>query len=218
MRPKDLKFPFTWEERRPALHEGLLIVPKYYEGHDAFADTISFSKPLHIEYCSGNGDWVLERAQKDPESQWVAVEQDFERVRKIWSKMRNRKVENLLIVCGEAHTFTRYYLPNETVAEIFINFPDPWPKSKHAKHRLIQEPFAAEVGRVVKKGGLASFATDDFPYASQMIEVMRGVPSWETTLPDPYFTFDWTSYGSSWFSHLWTRLGRTIHYMQFRRV
>jgi len=218
MKPKNLKFPFTWNERKPILHEGVFIVPHFYFFHHEWKDERNlFSSDLHIEFCSGNGDWVIEKARQNPDQQWVAVEMQFERVQKIWSKMRNQNISNLLIVAGKAQEFARYYLPDGCASEIYVNFPDPWPKDRHAKHRLIQEQFVNELSRVVKGGGKATYATDDPTYCGQMVEQMRMHPKWVNCFSDPYYVTNWDDYGESWFKNLWEEKGREFFYIQFAR-
>ncbi len=221
MQPKNLKFPFTWEERKPAFYKGVLIVPQYYDKHEEWRDEEGLfvsEKPIFIEFCSGNGDWVIEKAKQNPNVLWVAVEMQFERVRKIWSKMHNESVKNLLIVCGEALTFASHYLQENSIQEVFVNFPDPWPKDRHAKHRLIQRPFIDQLARVVKEKGRATFATDDPPYSKQMVAEMRSHTDWNNCFPDPYYIKDWEGYGHSWFKDLWQRKGRDFFYIQFERA
>lgn len=220
MRPKDLKFPFTWDQRKPVLHEGVLIVPKHFEKHEDFClkSEVDFSRPVSIEYCSGNGDWVIEQAQHNPNHLWIAVEKQFERVRKIWSKMCNHQIENLLIVCGDALTFTREYLWENAIDEIFVNFPDPWPKPRHAKHRLIKKPFVDAISSVVLKGGRAVYATDHHPYALQMIKEMERHQSWKSIFPEPFFTNEWKEYGRSWFGDLFERKGEQTHFIQYQAL
>jgi tRNA (guanine-N7-)-methyltransferase len=218
MRPKNLKFPFTWDNRKPIVHEGVLIVPHYYTSHGEWKDELGlFSKEVCIEFCSGNGDWVLEKAAQNPSQYWVAVEMQFERVQKIWSKMHNQKVSNLLIVSGKAQEFARYYLPDGCAREIYVNFPDPWPKERHAKHRLIQKEFVDELARIVRGGGKATYATDDPTYSAQMIAEMRASPKWSPDFNDPFYIKEWESYGDSWFKNLWAGKGRDFFYMQFTR-
>ncbi len=220
MKPKNLKFPFTWKERRPALHEGVLIVPQHYDRHGEWEDSRGLfrtMRPISIEYCSGNGDWIIDRAKRFPTHLWVAVEKQFERVRKIWSKMHNEGVENLLIVCGEAQTFTNHYLPEGCADEVFVNFPDPWPKERHAKHRLIQEPFINEVSRVIKETGVVTLVTDDPTYRDQIVHVMSKSSGWKSRFPAPFYVEEWKDYGNSWFEELWREKGRNIHYIQYGR-
>jgi len=217
MRPKNLKFPFSWEERKPYVFDQILIVPSHYDLHHEWTDEeglFSGDRPLFLEYCSGNGDWIIQKAIDHPEITWIAVEKQFERVRKIWSKRENNQVKNLLIVSGKAEEFTRYYLPSESIQEVFVNFPDPWPKERHAKHRLIQAPFVDQMARVVRPTGKATFATDDPPYASQMIEEMGNHKDWEYAFPKPHYKESLDNYGSSWFQNLWQEKGRGFHYIQ----
>lgn len=219
MKPKGLKFPFKWEERKAALHDGVLFVPQHYDKHDEWVLRKFFDNEgkTFVEYCSGNGDWVINRALQSPGSNWIAVEKRFDRVRKIWSKMRNQNVNNLLIVCGEALTFSRYYLQEGSVAGSFVNFPDPWPKQRQAKHRLIQLPFVEQLERVIERGGEAVFATDDPTYRDQMIEEMQR-PLWRSSCDAPYYTTEWDEYGSSWFERLWKEKGRSIFYLNFMKI
>jgi len=223
MKPKNLKFPFSWKERKPALFERVLILPQYYDNHEewGFPGWEKYfknpSEKMSIEYCSGNGDWIIQKALDHPDENWIAVEKKFPRIRKIWSKMKNHDIENLLIVCGEANEFTKHYLPDASIDQIFINFPDPWPKDRHAKHRLVQNPFVEELKRISKEQGKATFVTDDLPYRDQMIgEMQKG--RWKSSFSDPFYTTKWQDYGPSWFEKLWREKGRTFYYMQFEKM
>ena len=138
MKPKDLKPVFSFETRRPLLIDRIFYVPIYYENHRGFTlpdlrDFFGNENPHCIEYCSGNGDWILEKALQEPEKNWIAVEKRFDRIRKIWAKMKNKSIFNLLIVCGEAFTFTKNYLQANVIEHVYINFPDPWPKIETCK-------------------------------------------------------------------------------------
>jgi len=213
VKPKDLKFPFSWEKRRPHLEDRVLFVPDYYTLHSAWKfpsweEIFGNNHPVVIEYCSGNGTWIAEKARHSTRN-WVAVEWRFERARKIWSKMKNYSLSNLLVVCGEALTFTREYVPEMSISEAFVNFPDPWPKEKHAKNRLFQPPFATQLSRTVLPGGSLTVATDDPAYARQIIETME---SWDhAQVPE------WPDYGESYFDDLWRSKGRSIQYHRFNR-
>jgi tRNA (guanine-N7-)-methyltransferase len=173
--------------------------------------------PIFVEYCSGNGAWIIQKAKENPEQNWIAVEKKFERVRKIWSKCRQLQLNNLLIVCGAAESFTKYYLPEESLDGVYVNFPDPWPKDRHAKHRLFQGPFIQDLSRMAKKGANAFFVTDDAPYCAQMVSVLLESSRWHSSLPDPYFVSEWSGYGTSYFDQLWRQKGRTIHYLHFTK-
>lgn len=220
MKPQDLKFPFAWEKRQPLIVDNIFFIPKFYDRHEewvfpSWSDSQLFNReaPVQIEYCSGNGAWIIEKAKAYPEMNWVAVEKRFDRVQKIWSKMKNNGLCNLFIVCGEALCFTTHYVPEDSFESIYINFPDPWPKGRHAKHRLLQEDFITELARVSKKDAI--IVTDHKDYADRIGKIFLNHPSWIPAFPSPYFITEWEGYGTSYFDTLWRLKGMTIHYLQF---
>jgi tRNA (guanine-N7-)-methyltransferase len=222
MKPKNLKCPLTWKERRPLIHDRILFVPQYYDRHREWAfpgwesaEVFGRTAPIAVEYCTGNGAWIIEKARAHPERNWVAVEKQFERVRKIWSKMHNFALSNLFIVCSEALTFTQFYVPDCSFDAIHINFPDPWPKEKHAKNRLLQEQFVAEMARTSILGATVTIVTDHQPYAAQINQAMLLNSSWYARFSDPFYVTKWEDYGTSYFDSLWRERGLTIYYMQY---
>jgi len=224
MKPNELKYPHLFKERRPLIAGRVFFVPDYYFEHHLFSfpaleDERLFgnSNPVFVEYCSGNGSWIVEKAKACRDKNWIAVERDFERARKIVSKTVNGKLANLFVVCGEALPFTRHYLRDQSIEGIFINFPDPWPKERHAKHRLFQSEFAKETARVVSFQKGAVVATDDPAYAENISSVMLGSLLWESAIPFPYYRTEWQEYGTSFFQALWEKKGRTIRYFSFLR-
>lgn len=221
MRPKDLKSDYTWKDRKPYIKDLVLYVPEYYFEHQlfiipSFASIFGEEREVVIEFCSGNGDWIVEKAKAHPEKIFVAVEMLFERVRKIYAKRENQQIKNLLIVCGEALTFCKYYLAQGSVDDVFVNFPDPWPKLRHAKHRLLKEDFLQELQRILKKGGSLTFTSDDENYALSTLDLLQKNLGWKSVYPDPFFVTDLSDYGFSFFYSLWRSKGKTIRHLQFK--
>jgi tRNA (guanine-N7-)-methyltransferase len=105
----------------------------------------------------------------------------------------------------------RHYAPLESVAEAFINFPDPWPKRRHAPNRLIQAPFAENLKMALKKGGSATLATDDLPYKEQMVQVFSA--GWDPILAEQ----NMPGYGDSFFASLWKSKGKELFYLKYRK-
>ena len=223
MKPKNLKYPFRWKDRRTFFADKVLYVPDYYTAYGEWTfpgwDVLFENKnPVHIEYCSGNGAWIIEKAKEFPGKNWVAVEWQFERARKIWSKMKNENLSNMLIIAGEALTFTREYIPPSSVSEVYVNFPDPWPKERHAKHRLFQEAFIGELARILQTTGKIIVATDDPDYSKQIGEKITENLSFTPKFAHPYYITEWPGYGGSYFDSLWRAQGKNIHYFQFERL
>ena len=224
MKPKDLKFPFSWEERKVVLSDRVLYIPEYYDQYDDFTfpswqdpQLFGNENPVIVEYCSGNGTWIAKKAMEQPSYNWVAIEKRFDRVRKIWSKIKNQGLQNLIVFCGEGFRLTQEYLPADSVDQVYINFPDPWPKKRHAKHRIVQPPFTEEMRRILKEDGKITLVTDDATYSEQMIEVLQNQEAMESVYPDPYFVDEMEGYGTSFFDSLWRDKGRMIRYHQYRK-
>lgn len=155
------------------------------------------------------------KAEQYPDINWVAVEKRFKRVKKIWSKKENSALSNLLIVRGAAEIFTEHYVDDKVASKIFINFPDPWPKDRHAKHRLFQEPFVKEMARISKDEGTVTLVTDHADYSMWASKAMKGI--WQPRTTTPEILNSMTGYGPSYFARLWQDLGREIRYMEFSK-
>lgn len=222
MKPKDLKYPFEWETRCPVITDGVLYIPKYYSSHHGFEQQVlqnyfgNDNNFFDCELCSGNGDWVVSQAQQHPQVNWICVEQRFDRVRKIWSKRGNAGIQNLLIVCGDAQLFLKYYAKSNSIRRLFVNFPDPWPKHRHHKHRLFQDPFICSVVNVLQPSGKISLVTDDAPFLLFALKAME--KKLKPTIQAPHFQQIDGEYGGSWFENLWRSKGKMIFYTEFEKV
>ena len=223
MKPKDLSPPFpSRADRHVMIEDGVWYVPDMDGVDEAFTFTgwdslFGTDQPIHLEFCSGNGDWIVEQAEQQPKKNWVAVEVRFMRVRKIWSKMKNRGLENLFIICGEAKGVSQRYFPAHSLSGVYVHFPDPWPKRRHAKHRLIEPQFVEELARTMRADARATLVTDDPDYSALMIREMSASPAFRSLHPSPYYVAAEGQYGPSYFEALWRRLGRTIYHHQFLR-
>jgi tRNA (guanine-N7-)-methyltransferase len=225
MKSKDLKPPFDWNDREVLIHDRIWYVPLRYNLEKEFVfpgwespELFGNSNPVHVEYCSGNGGWIIEKALKHPEINWVGVEMKFPRVSKIWAKIKNYNLPNLIVVCGEGCNATRKYFPSKTVAQAFINFPDPWPKNKHSKHRLVQGEFSDQVARILGEGGTFTLVTDDPDYSEQMIKILHQSGQFQSEYPEPHFRTDIENYGKSYFEELWRSKNKDIRFHQFRKI
>jgi tRNA (guanine-N7-)-methyltransferase len=221
MKPKDLLLSFEGKKRvLLAQEERVLYVPTRTsrEGISfSLEELFDMSAPIHIEICSGNGDWICQKAIENPNKNWIALEMRLDRVRKIWSKMKNRGLANLFIVCSEAIDFMTHFLKPDSVDEISVNFPDPWPKRRHAKNRLIQKPFFDELSRVLKPEALFHVLTDDFPYFDQIRSEGLSHQSFISLIPDPYYTEPDELYGTSYFMKLWKEQNRSFYFSKFQK-
>ncbi len=225
MKKSDLWIPCSWENRRPTLLDGFFYVPDHYfkhkeSGYSFFKKTKIFNNdnPVNIEYCSGNGQWIIDRAQKEKDKNWIAVEFRFDRARKIWLKMKKQNISNLFVVFGEGLTFTKNYIEDNVIEESFVNFPDPWPKKKHAKNRIVTCDFLNEISRITTHNGNITLVTDDEDSSERFIEEVFKTSCWKPVFENPYYINDFPEYGSSYFNDLWKDKGKTIRFMNFKNI
>ncbi len=226
MRPKDLKYPFQGKKKHVLVADRVLYVPQeeQNESEDVafpnWSDPSIFEaqRPVCIEYCSGNGDWIANRARLESQCNWIAVEKKFDRVRKIWSKIKNGALPNLLAVCAEGFALTKRWIPDEAVQAVYINFPDPWPKRRHAKNRIVQDLFIAELRRILLVNGTLTIATDDPVYSEAILALMRQTAGFESLFPHPFYATEYGDYGSSYFEALWREKGKCIYYHSFKKM
>ncbi|MDP1836301.1 MAG: tRNA (guanosine(46)-N7)-methyltransferase TrmB [Chlamydiales bacterium] len=222
MRPKDLKSPFTWNTRHVTVCDRVWYVPEHCPDYEAFSFSgwhseqfFGNSNPVIVEYCCGNGHWIEDKAKLHPQRNWLGVEIKFERVRKVWSKIQNNSLPNLMVACGEALKTTQLYMPTASVDEVYVNFPDPWPKTRHTKNRLLQGEFLQELRRILRLDGTITVATDDPGYSNFLIKQFLKAEGFESAYPEPHYINDWPGYGDSYFDALWRAQGKQIRYHRY---
>jgi len=129
------------------------------------------AQPLEVELGCGDASFLLEYARRQPETNFIGVERLLGRLQKLDRKGRRLGLQNLRGVRIESAYFLQYLLPAHVAAALHIYFPDPWPKKKHRKNRLINESFPALARNTLASGGTVYLRTDDLDYFQQMNEV-----------------------------------------------
>jgi tRNA (guanine-N7-)-methyltransferase len=128
-------------------------------------------QPLEIELGCGDASFLVEYARRHPDRNFIGVERLLGRLRKLDRKGRRAGLTNLRGVQIESSYFLQYLLPRHSAAALHIYFPDPWPKKKHRKNRLINVSFPRLARAALTPGGLVYLRTDDADYFAQMTEV-----------------------------------------------
>jgi tRNA (guanine-N7-)-methyltransferase len=132
--------------------------------------------PRVMEIGFGNGDHVAAIAKAHPQCDYLGVEVHRPGVGRLLLAIEEHALTNLRIVCHDAVAVLEQQIPPRSLDEVLILFPDPWPKKRHHKRRLIQAPFVALLADRLKRGGVLRLATDWQPYAEQMLEVLDADP------------------------------------------
>ena len=131
-------------------------------------------QPLEVELGSGDGSFALEYARLHPELNLLAVERLLGRLRKLDRKGMRAGLSNLRLVRIEASYLMEYLLPRESVRALHVYFPDPWPKRKHLKNRLVNARFTEIARQVLAPQGAVYLRTDSGDYFSHMTQAFSG--------------------------------------------
>ena len=168
--------------------------------------------PLVLEIGSGMGETTAEIAKAHPEADFIAVEVHGPGVGSLLNSIEREKLANLRIIRHDALDVLEHMIADGGLAAIHLFFPDPWPKKRHHKRRMVQPAFAALAARKLKDGGILHAATDWPDYAEHMSEVFSKEPLLEPAAGG------FTSRPVTKFELRGQRLGHPIRELLFRRA
>jgi tRNA (guanine-N7-)-methyltransferase len=134
------------------------------------------SAPLVLEIGSGMGETTAHIAAAQPETDFIAVEVHGPGVGSLLRRIDEQGLKNLRVVRHDAVEVLEHMIADSSLAGIHLFFPDPWPKKRHHKRRLVQPAFAALAARKLAPGGYLHAATDWPEYAAQMAAVFDAEP------------------------------------------
>jgi tRNA (guanine-N7-)-methyltransferase len=123
---------------------------------------------VEVELGCGDGSFLTEHARRNPERGFIGVERLLGRLRKLERKAQRLGLPNVRGVQIEAGYFLQYLVPSGSLVAVHVYFPDPWPKRRHRRRRLVNEGFAAAARRALGAGGRVYVRTDDADYFAQM--------------------------------------------------
>ena len=149
----------------------LIYRPVFWDERLALAEMFPIARLLEVELGSGDGSFMAKWAALWPERNFIGVERLLGRLRKLDRKGQRGGLLNLRLMRIEASYFLEYLLPLASVTALHLYFPDPWPKRKHRKNRLVNERFPELASRVLTPDGVMYLRTDDEDYFAQMLEV-----------------------------------------------
>jgi tRNA (guanine-N7-)-methyltransferase len=173
--------------------------------------------PMTLEIGFGNGENLLALAAAAPARNYLGVEVHRPGVGRLMLGLQAREVSNVRIICHDAVEVIERQLPPASLAEILVLFPDPWPKKRHHKRRLIQLPFAEVLAQRLASGGLLRLATDWQPYALHMLETLSAVAALQNLAADGGFIPRPSERTPTRFERRGTRLGHEVWDLAFRR-
>jgi tRNA (guanine-N7-)-methyltransferase len=191
---------------------GIPYAPAFLDLDDVFGRRA----PRVLEIGFGNGDTLVALASEDPGTDFIGVEVHPPGIGHCLLAIESRGLANVRIVAHDAVEVLEHMIPPDALDEILLYFPDPWPKKRHHKRRIVQGAFAALVASRLKVGGRFKLATDWEPYAAWMLEVLNACPQLRNVAADGGCV-ERLGRAATRFECRGRRLGHQVFDLEFRR-
>jgi len=144
------------------------------------------SAPIILEIGFGMGDSLAAMAKANPDTNFVGIEVHRPGVGSLLATIEEQDISNIRIFCHDAVEVLQQSIPDHSLEGIHIFFPDPWPKNRHFKRRLIQAGFVKLLSLKLKPHGRLHIATDWKNYAEWIEEIMNSCPDFSRLPPDTH--------------------------------
>ncbi|MGE9267369.1 MAG: tRNA (guanosine(46)-N7)-methyltransferase TrmB [Verrucomicrobiales bacterium] len=175
------------------------LVPADYFAHLDVQSHFERPAPLEIDLGCGDGTFLIDLAREHPERNFLGIERLLGRVRKVSRKAERAGLHNVRVLRLESLYTVQWLLPPASVTRLHLLCPDPWPKARHHKRRLVQNPFLEAVHRALVPQGEFLFKTDHDEYFDWACEFLDASPlftreAWE----DDSFFYPKTDFQRQW--------------------
>ena len=172
--------------------------------------------PLLLEIGFGGADFLVDLAKKRPDANIIGIELSLPSLRKGEKKLDAASITNTRILAGDAEQILWTLCQSESLAEVYINFPDPWPKERHNYRRLISDDFLHLLATRMPAGAILDIATDHVDYAAWIVERLERTPYFNSRLSTTYVNED-TERIISKYEQKGFDEGRIGHYYKWQR-
>jgi tRNA (guanine-N7-)-methyltransferase len=174
--------------------------------------------PLALEIGCGVGDFTAQMAKVHPEWNFIAVDYYNKGCLKTSKRIDKAGLANVRVVRAEARSFMERCIPRSSLRATVINCPDPWPKQRHRKRRLVNAGFVGYLSEFMQPGGDFHFATDFDDYGEDVSRLMLEMPEFVNVLsPDPY-RHKLEEYPLSKYMLKFMAEGKQIYFVHHRKV
>jgi tRNA (guanine-N(7)-)-methyltransferase len=165
--------------------------------------------PLHVDLGCGDGSFLCALAQRLPDKNFLGIERLTGRIHSSVRKVAS--LDNVRLLQIESSYAVRYLLPAGSVETFYLLFPDPWPKRRHHRRRIVTPDFLSSVHTALVKDGLIYIATDHFDYFREISETAGSTPGFATADVD-------VELPSSKFGMVFRQKGMPIHWLALRKI
>lgn len=171
--------------------------------------------PLNLEVGFGVGNFLIEMAIREPDENFIGLDFYHKGIRKSITRIDRYQVQNIRLVYGDAREKLPVLFNEGQLSRVYINFPDPWPKKRHHKRRLIKPVFVKNLAAKLKAGGEIHIATDYEPYAVEILEFFEEEPALTNKSGTRTFLSQKEGVPQSKYEKKFLNAGEKIFYLEF---
>lgn len=192
-----------WEENDPA---------------PVWSEIFGNENPLALEIGCGVGDFIVQMAALHPDLNFIALDFYNKGCIKTCKRVDKSSLSNVRVLRAEARSLIDACIPLESLKMTIINCPDPWPKLRHRKRRLVNSGFATYLSRFMQPGADFYFATDFVDYGLDVAEFMAVQDGFDNQLGSETFRHHLEGYPVSKYMKRFLEMGQPIYYVHYRRA
>lgn len=180
---------------------------------DELSKRLSEYNIRELEIGCGNGKFIVELAMNNKDKYFIGIEYSYKAAKKAVSKAYKRNIKNLTIIFGEANNVIDEYLNEKYYFDkIYLNFPDPWPKKKHAHRRIFTKDFLNKMYPLLKDDGVFYSVTDDDTYALEIMNpIYKEADNFKNILDSDY-VHKLEGYGVTLYEEKMRAIGHNIYF------
>ena len=186
--------------------------------HLNWQDEFRNSQPIKLEVGFGMGDFLVEMAIRDPNSNFVGVDFSQNGIQKLLIRVNNLNLNNIRVIYGDVRKKIPLLFHDGELDTVYINFPDPWPRKRHFKRRLVKPELVKLISRKLAPDGHIYIATDSEPYASEMLEYFNSEPLLQNKSPESGIIINRDHLPKTKYEKSFIYAGDKIHYLEYSRL
>ena len=186
--------------------------------HLNWQDEFRNSQPIKLEVGFGMGDFLVEMAIRDPNSNFVGVDFSQNGIQKLLIRVNNLNLNNIRVIYGDVRKKIPLLFHDGELDTVYINFPDPWPRKRHFKRRLVKPELVNLMSRKLAPDGHIYIATDSEPYASEMLEYFNSEPLLQNKSPESGIIINRDHLPKTKYEKSFIYAGDKIHYLEYSRL
>jgi tRNA (guanine-N7-)-methyltransferase len=196
----------------------LFVNPEDLPQPDGWSSVFGADRPLALEIGCGIGDFIAKTAVDHPDTNIIAIDYYNKGCDSTCRRLDRHGVTNVRVVRIEARQFIAERLSKGSLTAVYINCPDPWPKKRHRKRRLVNRQFVEFIRDYLAPGGSLYFATDFEDYGIDVAGTMPGVDGFHNALSPDLFRHHLDGYHLSKYMQRFIAEGKKIYFIHYQKL